>query len=197
MLDYVDSPTFEEFISWLGMLDPFHQDKYRSHIKAWQFQLLFRILYGCGLRISEGLNLKTNDIDLVQSTILVSDSESGSIQKTTILPQDIQKLRKYIENLSTDSKLFPISKSIAWQYAKWGGQLAGLNVTFIHGNRKIEGIWTDIFRRSCAKRMIDLGAAPKLIKIKLRIPFDSTDSESDLRELVTWEHKMFAISNLK
>src|SRR5690625_3873965 len=38
-------------------------------------QLLFRILYGCGLRISEALNLKLEDVDLNQRTLFIHDTK--------------------------------------------------------------------------------------------------------------------------
>lgn len=45
--------------------------------------LLFRMLYGCGLRISEALNLKLNDVDLKQGTLFIRDTKFG---KERIVP---------------------------------------------------------------------------------------------------------------
>lgn len=47
--------------------------------------LLFRILYGCGLRISEALNLKLNDVDLKQGTLFIRNTKFG---KERIVPMD-------------------------------------------------------------------------------------------------------------
>lgn len=45
--------------------------------------VLFRMLYGCGLRVSEGLNLKTENVDLLHGTILILDTK---LQKDRIVP---------------------------------------------------------------------------------------------------------------
>ncbi len=45
--------------------------------------LIFRMLYGCGLRISEALNLKLGDIDLKQGTLFIRDTK---FKKERIVP---------------------------------------------------------------------------------------------------------------
>lgn len=45
--------------------------------------VLFRMLYGCGLRISEALNLKLNDVDLKKGTIFIRNTKFG---KERIVP---------------------------------------------------------------------------------------------------------------
>lgn len=45
--------------------------------------LLFRMLYGCGLRISEALKLKLDDVDLKQGTLFIRDAKLG---KERIVP---------------------------------------------------------------------------------------------------------------
>lgn len=41
------------------------------------FPLLFRLLYGCGLRLSEALTLKIKDVDLVQGVLSIRGSKFG------------------------------------------------------------------------------------------------------------------------
>jgi len=41
------------------------------------YQLLFSLLYGCGLRISEGLSLRVKDIDFANRWVLVTDGKGG------------------------------------------------------------------------------------------------------------------------
>ena len=45
--------------------------------------LLFRMLYGCGLRISEALNLKIGDVDFAKGTLLIRDTK---FKKERIIP---------------------------------------------------------------------------------------------------------------
>ncbi len=40
-------------------------------------QLLIKLLYGTGLRLSEGLNLRVKDVDLAQQQIIVRDTKGN------------------------------------------------------------------------------------------------------------------------
>src|SRR5688572_5206188 len=72
--------------------------------------LLFRILYGCGLRISEALNLKQKDIDLNQGTLFIRDTKFGKERKVPMAETLTERCRLFIEesNLieSSDTFLF-------------------------------------------------------------------------------------------
>lgn len=61
--------------------------------------LLFRILYGCGLRISEALNMKLKDVDLNQGTLFIRDAK---FRKERIVPM-VQSLKEschlYVEKV--------------------------------------------------------------------------------------------------
>jgi integrase/recombinase XerD len=61
-------------------------DSIKSHslsIKDKVFPLLFRLLYCCGLRISEALNLKISDFDFQKGVILIKESK---FDKDRIIP---------------------------------------------------------------------------------------------------------------
>lgn len=51
-------------------------------------QLLAKLLYGTGLRLSEGLNLRVKDIDFAQNQITVRDTK-GHESRATMLPETI------------------------------------------------------------------------------------------------------------
>jgi integron integrase len=51
-------------------------------------QLIARVLYGSGLRLSEGLRLRVKDIDFAQSQIVVRDSK-GQKSRVTMLPKSL------------------------------------------------------------------------------------------------------------
>lgn len=73
--------------------------------------LLFRILYGCGLRISEALNLKLSDVDLKQGTLFIRDAKFGKERIVPIAETLTRRCRLYIEKIHnfqpSDSFLFP------------------------------------------------------------------------------------------
>jgi len=60
------------------------------------YQLMAKLLYGSGLRISEVLKIRVKDLDFDQSQILVRDSK-GNKDRATMLPQSLQEpLRKHL-----------------------------------------------------------------------------------------------------
>ncbi|MGY1423916.1 tyrosine-type recombinase/integrase [Bacillus cereus] len=73
--------------------------------------LLFRILYGCGLRISEALNLRLKDVDLNQGTLFIRDTKFRKERKIPMAGTLTERCRMYIEKIhqmdSTDNFLFP------------------------------------------------------------------------------------------
>ncbi len=64
-----------------------------------QNQLMAKLLYGSGLRISEALRLRVKDLDFDQSQVLVRDSK-GNKDRVTMLPQSLQEpLREHLINV--------------------------------------------------------------------------------------------------
>jgi len=51
-------------------------------------QLVVKLLYGCGLRLCEGLRLRIKDVDFAQHQILVRDGK-GSKSRVTMLPSSV------------------------------------------------------------------------------------------------------------
>jgi integrase/recombinase XerD len=51
--------------------------------RHWIMPLLFRILYGCGLRVSEALHLKVRDVDLLTGILTIWD---GKFNKDRLVP---------------------------------------------------------------------------------------------------------------
>lgn len=68
--------------------------------------LLFRLLYGCGLRISEALNLKVGDIDPVRGALLIRDTK---FKKERIVPMAetlTRRCRIYLDKIHGSSGTF-------------------------------------------------------------------------------------------
>lgn len=64
--------------------------------------LLFRMLYGCGLRISEALNLTYEDVDLEHGTLFIRNTKFG---KERIVPMAVsltKRCRVYQQKLSSN-----------------------------------------------------------------------------------------------
>ncbi|MFC1707288.1 tyrosine-type recombinase/integrase [Planctomycetota bacterium] len=56
---------------------------------------LFRILYGCGLRISEALKLTVADVDLDQGVLLVREGKFRKDRLVPVAPGVAERLRRY------------------------------------------------------------------------------------------------------
>lgn len=68
-----------------------------------QYSLLFRLLYGSGLRISEALSLNKKDVDLNAGTIFIQNTK---LEKKRILPLAnslVIRFREYEKNVQTNS----------------------------------------------------------------------------------------------
>lgn len=185
---------YNKFLFWLVRLQPFINQTGNAPMKADEFVRLFRLLYGSGLRVSEALNLKKKDLDLNHRLLIISKAKTGYNQRTTILPYDVPMLEKQMSNLSKDDYLFKANRHIVWQYGKDAGNLAGLNIGEIQGKKTIDGIWNHLMRKSCSKRMRELGASKELAMVKLRhVNKDSHDAydRPDLNALLSFEDKHF------
>lgn len=64
-------------------------------------RLIFSLLYGSGLRISECLRLRVKDIDLEQHAITVHDGKGGKHRKTLLSRSLIPSIRSFIQHALT------------------------------------------------------------------------------------------------
>lgn len=81
------------------------------------FPAVIRVLYGCGMRISEALALRVKDVDLENGFIFVYAGKFGKDRKIPISDSLLQYLREYYMNnvdfigISSDGWFFPNAKS--------------------------------------------------------------------------------------
>jgi len=65
--------THEQMLSIIAAADSL--EKHRRYNCAEVYPVLFRVLYGCGLRISEALNLRIDNVDLKKCTLTIRESK--------------------------------------------------------------------------------------------------------------------------
>ena len=186
---------YNKFLFWLVRLQPFIEETGRPPMKADEFIRLFRLLYGSGLRVSEALSLKKKDFDLNHRLLTIPKAKTGYNQRTTILPYDIPVIEKQLDPLSKDEFVFKANRHLVWQYGKDAGNLAGLQIGEIQSKKTIDGVWNHLLRKSCSKRMRDLGASRELAMVKLRhvnVGAHDTYDRPDLNALLNWEDKHFS-----
>ena len=61
--------------------------------------LLFRMLYGCGLRISEAVNIKNEDVDLVDGTLTIRDTKFGKNRIVPMAESLVERCRQYTKTV--------------------------------------------------------------------------------------------------
>ncbi len=56
---------------------------------------MFRLIYGCGLRLSEALNLKLKDVNVTEGTLLILQSKNNKDRKIPMATSLINRCKKY------------------------------------------------------------------------------------------------------
>jgi len=67
--------------------------------------LMFRMIYGCGLRISEALNLKLENIDIGEGIITILQSKNNKDRKIPMASSLINRCRKYHKDMHVLSSM--------------------------------------------------------------------------------------------
>ena len=61
--------------------------------------LLFRLLYGCGLRISEALNLRFQDVDLHTGVLTIINGKFNKDRLVPLSPENIHRCCDYVKEV--------------------------------------------------------------------------------------------------
>lgn len=73
-------------------------DEYPSHPLSNRHivdSIMFRLIYGCGLRLSEALNLKFKDVDVTEGTLTILQSKNNKDRKIPMAESMINRCKKY------------------------------------------------------------------------------------------------------
>mgnify|MGYP000001973232 FL=1 len=80
-----------------------------QHCTPEKYRVMLSVLYGCGLRISELLNLKVQDIDGERRTFKIRQGKGNKDRFVVIPPSLLQQLRRYWCHAHPRDWLFPTS----------------------------------------------------------------------------------------
>lgn len=226
--NYLSPEMFDYFIKGIELVRHYNALK-RTNQKGIPSErdlvMLTKIQYGCGLRITEALNLTLDDFDLDSKILTLNNTKTGFRkcskckgkdlncskcdgrgkirikQFTTIPPYLISELRNYLKSKDVwgnQKDLFKnVTRQVVWSYYKKAGKLAGLNIAEQQDEKFINGVWTHLLRKSCSKRMAELGASRELRMVKLRHSNkDAHDryDRPDINALLKWEAKHLGVN---
>ncbi len=91
-------------------IDTWHQSKSNRYNSNQVYPILFRMLYGCGLRISEALHLKIKNVDTETGKVIV-DVAKNDKQRIVMMSDSLQKIcheykNEYLLHLDPESTFF-------------------------------------------------------------------------------------------
>ena len=91
-------------------LDTWHKSKHNLYNSNEVYPILFRMLYGCGLRISEALHLKIKNVDTESGKIIV-DVAKNDKQRIVMMSDNLRKIcheykHSYLLEIDQESTFF-------------------------------------------------------------------------------------------
>ena len=91
-------------------IDTWHKSKHNLYNSNEVYPILFRILYGCGLRISEALHLKIKNVDTESGKIII-DVAKNDKQRIVMMSNSLKKIcheykHSYLLDIDQESTFF-------------------------------------------------------------------------------------------
>jgi len=75
--NFLTTEDFEKFIQTVPDIIPFKQIYQKPPMGSEQFQILYRLMYGEGLRVTEALQLQVKDLDLDNLILTIKSAKTG------------------------------------------------------------------------------------------------------------------------
>ena len=96
--------TQEELLSFFHEVDSYEPPLYHSVYRrlAKEYKVLFRLLYCCGLRNSEGCGITTEQVDLVNGILTILDSKGNKDRLVYMADDVIDVCKEYFDFLCDD-----------------------------------------------------------------------------------------------
>ena len=101
---------------------------------------VFRLLYGCGLRLNEVLKLRVDDVDLVQGVLRINDTKFGKDRLVPPALPLVQRLQKYAAEIGrqpANAYFFPSPRGGHWSSSAiyWMFRELLMRCRIAHGGR--------------------------------------------------------------
>lgn len=188
---------FLKFLDYVPKIKPFGGKYGKPPMLAYEFQMLFKLLFYCALKTNEVLRLKKEDFDLENNLLKVRIK--GNVSKSTTVPPILWgDVKSFLKNKQGKDLLFiskytgkTIPRQSVWDYAKDIGKLADLKVFQVTETREIEGVSLLVFRDSYTQFMVSNNALPGLVELKLRKTSRNRYGNNTIHDLKIFERRIF------
>lgn len=194
--NFVSEEDFEKLLNSI----PIQSGNEKMSVEDWM--MLFRVMYGCGLRVKETTRLMPEDFDLEHRILTLRETKTGYKkdkktgekkrvpQRTTILPSDVVDFKVYLAGKLNSKLIWPVSRQTVW--AKFKKMCIDSKLSFFwqKDERAFEKGWPYLLRSSRAKIMEKKGAEYSLIALKLRHKSTMVTmryTAQDIHALLNWE----------
>lgn len=176
------------------------QYHYQDKLNQEDWSMLFTVMYGCALRIKEITTLTPENFDLEHKILTLTQTKTGwkktkegkirKAQRTTILPNDAEILKPYLDKKARGERVWPVTRQTIWHKFKNTCKSAGLDYFWQKDERAFKNAWPYLLRSSRAKIMEHKKAELSLIMLKMRhkgqlVTFRYT--AQDIHALLAWE----------
>ncbi len=122
----------DELKAFFNVVDTYLPKNAEWHCLAMEYQILFRMYYYCGMRLSEGCNLKKSDVDLQNGIIMVRQSK-GNKDRYVYMADDFTLLcRKY------SRKMARMCPDTIWFFP---GRMPQIHILKTSVDRKFRQLW--------------------------------------------------------
>ncbi len=118
--------TMQEKCAFFQSVDQYRPDAKSSPTKQYVAPVIFRLMYCCGLRESEVLNLSVSDVDLTDGRIVIRESKGWKSRNVFMSGEMLEQCRQYDSAISKEfpgrSAFFPNKDGEALKYRvlnKW------------------------------------------------------------------------------
>lgn len=100
--------THDEILRFFATMDAMKKGKYsNSHRRHIVMPVLFRLLYCCGLRVSEVIGLKACDVNFEEQILIIRDSKFEKSRYVPMSDEMAETLKKYTDANIHEPYLFP------------------------------------------------------------------------------------------
>jgi integrase len=146
-VNYISPETFQEILNYIPQLG----------IRNWKdrdVQMLFKILYFCALRPTEGIFLKKEMFDLVDREIALGKTKTKKNDVAHIPTIFIEELGAWLETKESGRLFDGLSYNTAWHWLDRMGKKLNIKAWQVLQSESSECTKLHIFRKSVGKDML-------------------------------------------